>query len=853
MSGERFSLVVKPHIPAALARLEDLATNLIYSWDTGIRGIFYRLDKDLWARTGHNPKLFLRRVSQDSLDAAAKDAVFIQDFQQALFKFDWYLNNRHDGCLSPYINTKTDLVSYFCAEFGFHESLPIYSGGLGILAGDHCKAASDLGLPFVGVGLLYRQGYFLQHIDEAGHQKVSYSFSNFDELPIRQVNTPSGQTLEVEIGLPGRTLHLHVWQVLVGHISILLLDSDLDKNSKADREITCQLYGGDKKNRLLQEMVMGIGGTKVLYKLGLVPTVWHINEGHSAFQILERCKIMVQSGLEFHAALEVVAANTVFTTHTPVPAGHDIFNHNLIEQYFGDYVEALGISMEEFLRYGASPIGENGFNMTALALRGSRHHNGVSQIHGGVASTMESYVWPEVPPSESPIRFITNGIHVQTFLAREWISLFDLSFGGSWQAELTNPDYWSVINSIPDHQFWSVRQSLKARMLEVISTRVKLQHRRNGLSEPLIRRLTRLLDPTQADLLVLGFARRFATYKRATLIFSDRERLSRLLNNPERPAVIIFSGKAHPLDRPGQELIRQINEFSRMEEFEGKIIFVENYDLSISRILVAGVDVWLNTPEYPLEASGTSGQKAAINGVINLSVLDGWWGEAYQETNGWAITPHGGRYSPEFRDCEETNELMDLLEYEVFPLFYLREENGFSIGWIEKSKISMITLIPAFNAQRMVMDYVKEFYSPAIEMGNKLAENEYQGAKVLATWKLKVKEAWEGVSIQRLDDVQTILFINDCLKIDLAIELNGLDSNDIVVDCLLGKDCEGSEFVQSHCQEFSYKKKLEDGRALFSLSLVSPMSGLQFYKIRMYPFHRLLSQRFEMGSMLWLE
>ncbi len=852
MCGKRFSLIVKAHLPMALQRLEDLATNLIYSWDFGIRGIFYRLDKDLWSRTGHNPKLFLRRISQKRLDSAAKDAVFIQDFQQALFNFDWYLDNTNDDCLSPYIDPKQDLVSYFCAEFGFHESLPIYSGGLGILAGDHCKAASDLGLPFVGVGLLYRQGYFLQHINEAGHQVAYYNFTDFDELPITHVNDAKGEPLEVHIELPGRKLYLHVWQVLVGHISILLLDSDLEKNSDEDRTITCQLYGGDKTNRLLQEMVLGIGGVRAQCALGLAPSVWHINEGHSAFQILERCRILVKEGVHFHAALEMVAANTVFTTHTPVPAGHDIFDNSLIEYYFREYINELAIPMESLLHYGISPISENSFNMTALALRGSRHHNGVSKIHGGVASDMESYIWPQVPPHESPIRHITNGIHVQTFLAREWTNLFDLSFGGSWQKELRNPEYWSVINSIPDHQFWSVRQSLKARMLEAISNRVKIQHRRNGLSQTQIRRLTKYLDPTQPDLLVIGFARRFATYKRATLILKDEGRLSRLLNNAKQPAMIIFSGKAHPDDKPGQDLIRQINVFSRMPQFEGKIILVENYDLSISRVLVAGVDVWLNTPEYPLEASGTSGQKAAINGVLNLSVLDGWWGEAYQGANGWAINPHGRRFSAEFRDSEEANELMDILEYEVIPLFYRREGSGFSSGWIKKSKKSMIALIPAFNAQRMVMDYLKDFYAPAAKMGKRLAARHCEGAKELAAWKLKVREEWEKVNIERTDEVKTTLFMDESLRVDVAIELAGLDHQDVVVDCLLGKDNEDNEFEQCYCEEFQYQGVLDDGRALFRLATITPMSGLQSYKVRMYPYHSLLSQRFELGAMLWL-
>jgi len=852
MPGTRYSLEVQPRIPKELKRLEDLANNLIYSWDCEIRGVFYRLDKDLWASSGHNPKLFLRRISQTRLEAAAKDSTFIQEFQKALFAFDSYLNSADVDSLSPYINVEQDLVSYFCAEFGLHESLPIYSGGLGILAGDHCKAASDLGVPFVGVGMLYRQGYFLQKIDGAGKQIVHYHPSNFEELPIEVVHDKSGEPLVVKIDLPGRELQLRVWRAIVGHISLLLLDSDIETNSLDDRQITYQLYGGDKTNRLLQEMALGIGGVRAQVALGLEPTIWHINEGHSAFQIIERCRMLVEQGVDFYSALEVVAANTVFTTHTPVPAGHDVFDNELVEQYFREYVSLLGIPMSEFLRYGVSPLNEHGFNMTALALRGSRHHNGVSEIHGSVASQMEQYIWPQVPSRESPIRYITNGVHIPTFLAREWINLFDLRFGASWQKALRNPEYWNIIKSVPDHQFWSVRQSLKARMLEAISSRVKIQHRRNGLSDPQIARLTQYLDPTQPDLLVFGFARRFATYKRAALIFSDEARLARILNDPEHPAIIIFSGKAHPHDVPGQELIRRINEFSRMPQFEGKIILVENYDLSISRVLVAGVDVWLNTPEYPLEASGTSGQKAAINGVLNLSVLDGWWGEGYQGNNGWAITPHGDQFSPEFRDQEEANELFELLEYEVLPLYYRRDGSGYSSGWIEKSKASMISLIPAFNAQRMVMDYLVDFYAPAKEMGLRLAKNDYEGAKQLAHWKKKVKQTWPGVTIERYDEVSAILIMGESLTVDVAIDLKGLTPGDVAVDCLLGLESEIGEFIQYGCEELSFKQMLDDGKALFSLSTTSTTSGLQCYQIRMYPYHTLLSQRFELGCMLWL-
>ncbi|HEY5790217.1 MAG TPA: alpha-glucan family phosphorylase, partial [Gammaproteobacteria bacterium] len=633
MPGTRFSIEVQPTLPERLARLEELASDLLYSWDREVRGLFWRLDAALWENCHHNPRIFLRRVAQARLDAAARDRVFLEDYARVISSYDSYHREASRSDLELVLNPAEDLVAYFCAEFGFHESCPIYSGGLGILAGDYCKAASDLGLPFVAVGLLYRQGYFTQTIDAHGNQVAHYTPIRFSDLPVRRATAADGSPLEVELQLPGRVLRLNVWLAKAGHIQLVLLDSDRPENSDDDRAITYQLYGGDEQTRIQQEMVLGIGGVRALDKLGLRPTVWHINEGHAAFSILERCREAVAGGLPFAAALELVAAGTVFTTHTPVPAGHDIFPRQLVEQYLGDYAAGLGLDLGQFIALGTHGDDRERFNQTALALRGSRFHNGVSAIHGAVAARMEAYAWAQVPPAENPLTHVTNGVHVPTFLAREWVNLFDMRFSGQWRSELLNEEYWERIDELPDHSFWSLRQSLKSEMLADVRRRAIAQHRRNGLGPGQVERLVRHLDPDDPEVLTVGFARRFATYKRATLWFSDAERLARLLNHPERPAVLIFAGKAHPRDIPGQDLIRAIHGFAQRPEFEGRIILLEGYDMALARKLVAGCDVWANTPEYPLEASGTSGQKAGINGVINLSVLDGWWGEGYNGDN----------------------------------------------------------------------------------------------------------------------------------------------------------------------------------------------------------------------------
>ena len=851
MTGTRFSIEIQPQIPARLQRLEELSHDLLYSWDRRVRGLFVRLDQELWEQCGHNPKLFLRRVAQNRLDEAAEDRVFVEDFNRALSAYDTYHQETSHSKVTPHLDPDRDLVAYFCAEFGLHESLPIYSGGLGILAGDHCKAASDLALPFVAVGMLYRQGYFTQTIDGLGKQIAHYTPTNFSHLPVQAACDAEGQPLYVHVMIAERTVTLKVWEAKAGHIRLFFLDSDVPDNSEADRSITYQLYGGDIHTRIQQEIVLGIGGVRALRALGLQPTVWHINEGHAAFLTVERIREHVERGMDFDAALELVAAGTVFTTHTPVSAGHDIFDRHLMETYFTEYVKQLRVSLPQFLTLGVSPGNENGFNQTSLALRCSRFHNGVSRIHGGVASRMEGYVWPQVPPEENPISHITNGVHVPTFLAREWISLFDMRFGGEWRNQLTSEEYWSCIEEIPDYSFWSLRQSLKSELLAEAHDRAVRQNRRSGLNTTQIKRITHNLSTEKTDILTLGFARRFATYKRATLLFSDPARLARIVNDPQRPVLMIFAGKAHPHDVPGQQLIKAIHDFSHRPEFEGKIILLEGYDLSLGRRLVTGVDVWLNTPEYPLEASGTSGEKAGINGVLNLSVLDGWWGEGYNGENGWGITPHGAEYQQADRDREEGQELLDILEKEVVPMYYDRNGHGYPEKWVKMSKASMKSLIPRYNAQRMLMDYVTRFYGPANRQQYSLSERGAVPAQELASWKKQIVETWTQVTARYIEAATTHIMAGETLPLEVAVKLHGISPQNVAVECLVGAPSESNDFVV-HSSHLLDPAETVDEETFYRLDLLPPLSGLQFYKIRLYPTHPLLSHRFEMGYLLWI-
>ncbi len=848
MPGSQFPLEIQPRIPPELARLQDMANDLMYSWDRSIRSLFHRLDRRVWDRCDHNPKAFLRRVSQQRLDEAVMDRSYMEEYGRVTAAYDAYLAHRGRPELTSLFDPAEDLIAYFCLEFGFHESFPIYSGGLGILAGDHCKAASDVGLPFVAIGLLYQMGYFTQTIDGHGQQQVSHTRSQPHDLPVVPTLNETGQHLTLDIEFPGRILKVRVWTARAGHITLYLLDTNLPENSPEDRAITHQLYGGDREMRLQQELVLGVGGVRALRELGLRATVWHINEGHAAFQLLERCAFRMRQGLDVYSAMELVAAGTVFTTHTPVPAGHDIFERHLVEKYLGPSVRDMGLDFEQV--YGLGLNSGDGFNMTCLALRCTRFHNGVSRIHGMVASEMEASMWPQIPARENPITHITNGVHLQTFLAREWVSLFDLRFD-DWRNELLNEEYWERLEEIPDYHYWSVHKALKQHLLEEVHAGVMAQQRRNGTSDAVIHRMLRYVDGSHEDVLVMGFARRFATYKRAAMLFADPARLARVLNDPQRPVVVIFAGKAHPHDLPGQQLIRTIHDFSMQPEFLGKILLLEGYDMALARSMVSGVDVWLNTPEYPLEASGTSGQKAGLNGAVNLSVLDGWWGEGYNGRNGWGITPRSARFDYNQRLKEEANDLLDIIEHEVLPTYFRRDGGGYSADWVALSKASMKSTIPRFNSQRMLRDYVTKLYWPARQQRRKLEANGAEVARSLAAWKHRVRNAWTGVSMELMLMPPAHLYHDDKIELRVRAQLNGLQPGDVRLECLLGSEDAGGEFVVAQKVEL----EATGGDAQFTdfgIEVTPEIAGLQYYKLRMYPFNEALSHPFEMGFMIWI-
>ncbi|MEP7276767.1 MAG: alpha-glucan family phosphorylase [Betaproteobacteria bacterium] len=848
--GTPYVIEVNPNIPARLARLQDLANNLWYSWDRSTREMFQRLHPALWETVGHNPKAFLKRVDQRRLDAAAEDPTFLSNFNSILSAFDTYQDASTGRNGGPALE-QHDLVAYFCAEFGFHESLQIYSGGLGILAGDHCKAASDLRLPLVGVGLLYRQGYFAQAIDADGNQHVAYADSDFADLPIVPVVDADGNEIRVAVDLPGREVAVRVWQVHVGHVLLYLLDTDVADNTERDRIITYRLYGGDRATRIEQEIVLGIGGVRALAAVGVKPTVWHMNEGHAAFLVLERCRDCVAAGGDFAGALESVAASSVFTTHTAVAAGHDHFDAGMMRQYFDGYCRNVGISAEALFELGRTPDSDD-FNMTALAVRGSRYHNGVSRIHGGVSSQMLRGLWPEIPPEENPVDHVTNGVHVRTFLAVEWFDIFDRFLGHDWPRRLQHSNAWDDIDRLPDHIFWPVHQYLKTQMLELVRRRIRMQHMRNQGSETHLERLFRLADPENPNVLTVGFGRRFATYKRAALLLHDLDWLRDIVSDPERPILFIFAGRAHPADVPGQDVLREIARVAQLPEFEGRLLLVEGYDLQLARRLVSGVDVWLNNPVYPLEASGTSGMKAGMNGVINLSVLDGWWGEGYRRGNGWAIKPAPASADGARRDKEEARTLYEILQDHVLPLYYERGTQGYSREWIRMAKASMASILPRFNATRMVNDYVTKFYHPAARQGRHMVANGHAAAGALAGWKARVRAAWPGVRLRRVDNAATRIVFGERLRIEVVVALNGLDAHDVRVELYVARaerEAEGGEYHRYALE--AQGAPGESGEQHYGIDFVPDLCGCLDYRIRAYPSHADLAHAFELGLMRW--
>ncbi|MEM6446408.1 MAG: alpha-glucan family phosphorylase [Cyanobacteria bacterium P01_D01_bin.123] len=701
-------------LPAAIQRLSDIACNYWWSWSRDRETIFQDIDPDLWERCEHSPVRFLHEVSDTRLFHVAADPRFVARVQELAQKFDAYMNESDTWAKRalPDISSEHP-VAYFCAEFGLHESIPIYSGGLGVLAGDHLKSASDLGVPFVGIGLLYRQGYFRQRLNRSGWQEDYYTDLPVDRLPLERVCDGDGQPLTVSVYMRQRHVKISVWKLQVGRVELYLMDTQRDDNDPVDRWLTAHLYGGNRDTRISQEIVLGIGGVRVLEAVGIQPAVYHLNEGHAAFSLLELCReAVVRTGKSFYDVEKDVKAKCVFTTHTPVPAGHDVFSPDLMDSYFASYWPELNLTREQFLRLGQKRLGDawEPFSMTVLALRLCRDANGVSKIHGEVSRDMWTSLYPNLAKDEVPIGHITNGVHAHTWIAPLMADLYDRYFGPDWTTRLAAAEVWHKVVDIPDEELWARHQVLKEQLIAYTRYRVLRARRNRGEGPDRIHAATTLLSPS---VLTLGFARRFSTYKRGDLIIRDMERALRLFGSSDRPVQIVFSGKAHPADEEGKRIIQKIMEWCQQPNVQNRVAFIEDYDLQTGRMLTQGVDVWINNPRRPLEASGTSGQKVCFNGGLNCSVLDGWWPEGYNGKNGWAVGHDIESADPEAQDRIDMESLYDILETEIVPLFYDRDTSGIPRGWIQRMKESIRTNCPLFNTDRMVADYCTQYYSPA--------------------------------------------------------------------------------------------------------------------------------------------
>ncbi len=700
-------------LPRRIRRLGELAYNLWWTWNPDVQRLFKRIDIDLWEQTNHNPIRFLRQVELPKLNAVAHDSYYLDFYDRAILAFTRYMNNDNTWYKRNHGQSQEELIAYFSTEFGLHETLPIYAGGLGILSGDHVKEASDLGLPLVAIGFLYTRGYFTQKISEDGWQEAHYVRLKFDELPVSPVLDENDSQLTVSVNLPGRSVKACIWQIQVGRTPLYLLDSDVEGNTPEDRELTARLYSSDLDLRISQEIVLGIGGVRALRKLGYNPGVWHMNEGHSAFMALERAREFVKAGHTFEKAKELVKKETVFTTHTPVPAGNDEFPLWLIDKYFSDYMSELSLNREEFIDLARHKVswGET-FGMSILAMHLSELRNGVSELHGQVAREMWNFLWPDRKAEEVPIAHITNGIHTGTWLARRLRHLYGRYLGRDWLEHIDNQEMWEAIDNIPDEELWAVRRHLKRKLVFYMRERAREQWLYDGVHPVQVVAAGTLLNPYT---LTIGFARRFATYKRADLILSDFNRLLELINRPNRPVQIIFAGKSHPDDNPGKLLIQKVYRMVKKAETGGRLVFLEDYDMNLARYLVQGVDVWLNTPRRPNEASGTSGEKAALNGVLNFSVLDGWWREGYNGHNGWAIGDETDYENHDLQDQMDAESLYNTLENEIIPLYYDRSSGNLPVEWIARMKESIRTLAPRFSMRRMIKDYANDLYFPLID------------------------------------------------------------------------------------------------------------------------------------------
>ncbi len=843
------SHTVKPKIPKELAALEEIAHNLWLSWNFEAIQLFIRLDYDVWMNCQQNPAKMLGMVAQSRYDEMAQDDSYLAALQEVAAKYERYKNGE-----PWYKGSMKDVIAYFSMEYGLDVSLPTYSGGLGILSGDHMKTASDMGLPLVGIGLLYRQGYFKQYLNPDGFQQESYPENDWYNMPVHRCLDKKGEAIKIAVDMAGRQVVAQIWRVAVGRSDLYLLDTNIAENGPEERLITAALYGGDKETRIRQEILLGIGGIRALRALGINPAVTHMNEGHSAFLALERIKEhMGERGFRFAEAAAAVRPTNIFTTHTPVPAGNERFGIDLMEKYFGSLAAQLGISWGDFLALGRERPEDQAepFCMTVLALKLTAFNNGVSELHGEVSRDMWKNIWPGVPLAEIPISHITNGVHPRTWISNNMLELLDRYFGPRFYDEPADLDIWQRMSRISDEELWRTHERRRERLVVFARDRIKKAARRAGAGEGAMIRAEDALSPSA---LTLSFARRFATYKRGNLLLRDPDRLLRLLSDRDHPLQIIFAGKAHPHDIPGKAIIKELVHFSRREEVMSRIVFIEDYDMTMSRYLTSGSDVWLNTPRRPLEASGTSGMKAGMNGVLNCSVLDGWWAEAFRDHGpsiGWAIGS-GEMYSDEeLQDQIESEALYDLLEREIIPLFYQRGRDGLPREWIKRMKSSMQFVGAEYSSHRMVKEYSERFYFPALANYRKLEESGFVAAKQLSAYFDKARSAWAGVSVSDVvSDAKPVMRSGDRVSISANVELAGLSPDEVLVELFHGPLSSQDEIVGAERVPMSPGEK-KGGACSYSVTVTCTRTGQQGYAVRVLPRHPSLAQAFVPGLIRW--
>ena len=848
-------ITVNPQLPKRIGRINEIANNLWWSWNTDFLRLFKIIDIDLWERCNKNPVKFLKAVAQDKLEVASKDVQFLKEYDKVVTDFDGYMNSKNTWFSAKYPDNKTDLIAYFSAEYGLDQTIAIYSGGLGILSGDHLKSASDLGIPLVAVGLLYKNGYFNQRIDKYGMQQAEYRDLDLYDLPINPVKDVDGNDLMIYIKFPRRRIYLKVWEINVGRIKLYLMDSDIDLNNDEDRDTTARLYGGDQEMRIRQEIILGMGGVNLLRRLGLTPTIYHMNEGHSAFLNLEVIKnIIKEKQVSFEVARDIASSKTVFTTHTPVPAGNDIFPIGLVEKYFKDFWPRLGISREEFLKLGMKPQEglDSGFNMGIFALKIAGKKNGVSKLHGEVSRELFSDVWPHIAPSESPITYVTNGVHTCTWLAPKLKDLYNKYLIPYWQDNIHEDYVWEKIKTIPDDKLWKVHMDRKAKLIALVKENVTRRLRREGVSYDEIVEATSKLNP---EALTIGFARRFATYKRATLIFKDLERITQILNDENKPVQLIFAGKAHPADREGADLIKYIHEISMKPQFKGKIFILENYNIEISRYMVSGVDIWLNNPRRPMEASGTSGQKASVNGVVNFSVLDGWWAEGYNQKNGWSIGTNKEYSSYEEQDRADGESIYYTLENKIIPTYYNKDKDGISKGWMELMKNSIMSTGGKYSTARMLVDYTNQLYMPLCNLTKKYY-NDLNKVTEYNAWKQNMYASWKDVQIEQLENNADNITVDAGTSIDVkcSVVLPNIDPGSVRVEVYYGKFLEDGTVQDVKIIPMKMDGKEEENKKYYYTAKIDLSSGGNYgYSFRVMPQNEMLLDSANMDLVKWIE